>query len=92
MSEKILVEDKQSEIIVENLSIEDWTLLSDHLLSIVKDINAVIGYNSEEHFNLKERATRRVVKGLKEMVLHYSESTLPPENLSSITSKIGDDE
>ena len=63
------VEDNQSE-----MTIEDWTLLSDHLLNVVKDINAVIGYNSNEHHTIKHRAIKRVVKGLNEIILHYDSS------------------
>jgi len=62
-------EDKQLE-----MTIEDWTLLSDHILNVVKDINAVIGYESDGLHNLKRRAIKRVVKGLREITLHYDSS------------------
>ena len=67
------------------MSIEDWTLLSDHLLEIVKDINAVIAYQDRDLKSLREAALKRVLKGMNEMILHME------ENQSSARKMINDD-
>jgi len=74
------------------MTTEDWTLLSDHLLDIVKDINAVIGFESDEYPTLKYRAIKRVVKGLKEIALHYPSSpTTVKEEMKKNEQKREDD-
>ena len=55
------------------MSIEDWTLLSDHFLTLIKDINSLIAYQSRDLSNLRASALDRVINGMNEITSYMNE-------------------